>query len=461
MDGHLKRVNPAATDTLGYSPAEVLDKPYADFIHPDDVATSSVAFRMLSSGAPVTAELRVKTKDGSYKWIEFTGFPTPQENLFYTAGRDITDRKQAEKELSGSEQWFRNTFDYAPVGMAIQAPDGRLLRANPALCTLLGYSEHELRGKHCTELVHPKDAEKGLAEVRRLLRGELPFVRLDQRYLKKNGERGWAYITASIVRDSENRPLHLVVQVIDVTGRKELEEALHASEAALTESQEELRALTGDLISAQENERRRISRELHDDLNQQLAVLSLDVGEIERGCTECPEPVRQGLGRLQHKLGDLSDHVRSIAHQLHPAVLDYVGLAAAVESLCYEFSRFKKISVSFTKIEVPDFIPEDISLCLYRISQEALANVAKHTRASHAAVTLRSEGGGIALIVDHFGGTFDPDAARSRRGLGLISMEERVRLVNGRLSFTPTEAGVRLEVWAPLPTGAGTYIANG
>ncbi|MBA3612099.1 MAG: PAS domain S-box protein [Nitrospirales bacterium] len=159
--------------------------------------------------------------------------------------------------------------------------------------------------------------------------------------------------------------------VRDVTARKATEQALHRREQELEQSQEELRALGAQLISAQEDERRRLSRELHDDMNQRLAVVALEIQSIQSTLPES-DPMQKTLQHLNDQVSSLSDNVRHLAYQLHPSILDDLGLVVALQSSIKDFSQWENIPVTFQPRDVPRILPQDIALCVYRVTQECL-----------------------------------------------------------------------------------------
>ena len=242
----------------------------------------------------------------------------------------------------------------------------------------------------------------------------------------------------------------------EITERKRTERELQESEAAVRKSQEDLRILAGRLISAQEDERRRLARELHDDLTQRLAVLAIDAGILEQHSDSCPDLIREKLPRMKEQIVRLSGDIHRISRQLHPSILDDLGLVDAIKSLCTGFSNREGLSVEFTPENLPEVLPKDLSLCLYRITQESLRNVAKHARAKEAHVTLAGNDGDVLLSIQDSGVGFDLAQVRGKPGLGLASMEERVRLIQGSLSVQsqPTQ-GTTIEVRAPLARGDG------
>jgi signal transduction histidine kinase len=244
--------------------------------------------------------------------------------------------------------------------------------------------------------------------------------------------------------------LRLVGEIFtNALARKQADEALRASEQSLRQTREGLRKLAARLIHAQEEERRRIAREMHDDWTQRLALLGIDVARLVRHAGE-PEKALPLLRAMQEQLVGLSEDVHALSRQLHPSILDDLGLVEAVRSECASFSRREGIVVDYTPGEVPAALPKDVALCVYRVAQEALRNLAKHAAVREARVTLAAAGPELVLRVQDGGVGFHP-AARSHAGLGLASMEERARLVGAALSVTSAPGqGTTVEVRVSL-----------
>jgi signal transduction histidine kinase len=210
-----------------------------------------------------------------------------------------------------------------------------------------------------------------------------------------------------------------------------------------------LHILTGKLFEAQEEERRRIARELHDGLNQQLAMLAVEIGMLARKVPAEARELHDSVVDLRKRAEGLSDDLRMMTHQLHPAVLEHLGLVCAVRSHCAEFSQLAGIRVRLTTEQISG-LPRDVSICLYRIVQEALQNIAKHSGATEASIRIRIVRGEIHLSIIDKGVGIDPDALRKTQGLGLISMRERVQLVNGQLEISASGSGTRIMVRVPI-----------
>jgi signal transduction histidine kinase len=212
-----------------------------------------------------------------------------------------------------------------------------------------------------------------------------------------------------------------------------------------------LRLLTGELIQAQEEERRRLARELHDGLSQQLAMLTVELGMVIKQIPESIPAIREELSRLQDRTERTSNELRRMTHQLHPAVLEHLGLVSALRSHCCEFSESEGIRIQFRAISEPVQVGPEAAGCLYRIAQEALRNVSKHARAEEAWVEIGQEGDEIRLSIVDKGTGFDAETPKADLCLGLISMRERVRLLSGKLKIKSAPGkGTRVDVRVPL-----------
>jgi two-component system, NarL family, sensor kinase len=218
----------------------------------------------------------------------------------------------------------------------------------------------------------------------------------------------------------------------------------------------QLRSLTAHLFTVQESERRRISREIHDDLIQRLGVLEIQLETMKR--TPAGEGRRNSeLESLRASVAELTEDLHRICYDLHPVLLDSLGLAAAVQFLCEECTRMRGIQVKFLHHDVPK-VPENVSLCLYRVVQESLQNIAKHARADRASVSLAGSDTCMRLVIRDTGCGFDPMRARANPGLGLTSLRERVRLLEGRCEIhSRVGYGTRIAVSVPLGAGRGRF----
>ena len=236
---------------------------------------------------------------------------------------------------------------------------------------------------------------------------------------------------------------------------------LEARSAALTSSHAEYQRLADRLIEAQENERRRIARELHDDITQRLTLIGLEAGEIGRRDGEAAIVPRSALERLSEELSSLIGDVTRLSHRLHPTLLGRVGLSAAVRALCRDLTGQQGLQVTFVDLGVPAELPEAQALALYRVAQEALRNALKHSGAHRAAVQLGVHDAVLVLEVSDDGQGFDPERPRKDSGLGLLSMTERVQVLEGTLTVQSRPgSGTTVRVVLPLTRDAHTTAEN-
>jgi len=354
----------------------------------------------------------------------------------------VLEGKRTRQELALSERRYRAFFEKTTVGAGQATLEGVLTEANSALCRITGYSRRELLGKKFTDLTHPEDKHID-AVFGQLISGEIDSYKTRKRIIRKEGSPIWVQSDAGVVRNATGRPLHTVAVVQDITQGKLAEEGL-------LQARDELRELAARLITAQEEERARIGRELHDGISQLVAALSLDVTNIKESLAEGKIEISRGLSRLKQRIFRLANNIRELSHELHPAVLEHAGLVAALQSFCAEFRHREKITVGLKVGAVPKLKDPQAALSIYRIVQEGLQNIRKHARVKAAEVELSSsQKDRLVLRIHDKGAGFDPAAARS--GLGLTSIRERVHLLGGRLKINSAPGrGTELLIEVPI-----------
>ena len=359
-------------------------------------------------------------------------------------------RRSVEEALHENQENLERTKDFSLVMTAHVGLDGRWLRVPPTLCELLGYTEQELLAGYSKEVTHPDDFEEDWNQCQRLIRGEIKSFDLKKRYIRKDGQIIWGYLNRSLVSDAKGRPVYFLTYIKDVTGRKLAEEALRRGEEALRESHARIEDLAGRLIIAHEEERKHVARELHDDLNQQIAALAIGLGKLDRQLVGADGGVRNQISKLEDRVARLSERIRELSHELHSSTLEHVGLAEALRLYCSEFAVQEGIAVN---LEIQDdlvALSDDAALCLYRVAQESLQNIARHSGAKRAEVTLARAGNLLELRVSDRGRGFDQKQAGRQTGLGLVSIEERVKFLHGRLEVTSQRgSGTKLAVHLP------------
>lgn len=369
----------------------------------------------------------------------------------------MVNRKRTEKDLRESEARFRLMADAAPVLIWASGPDKGCTYFNRPWLQFTGRSLERELGSGWAEGVHPDDLMECLEMYNTHFDTRKPFE-MEYRLRRHDGEYRWI-VDRGVPRLAPNGDFAgYIGACTDVTDRRCAEEGLRTS-------QRELRVLTGRLLNSQEVERRRIARELHDDVNQSLALLSVELDLLAQN----PEGTVPRLGGRLHQLSDkvkqLSTSVHDLSHQLHPAKLEQLGLVAAVRGLCKELSQSQSLAIEFIQGTMPDHVSDDVALCLYRIAQEALGNVTKHSGAQHARVELSGSAEAICLRITDDGVGFDSRSVNGRGGLGLVSIRERLNLVGGVVTIdSGSSAGTRIDVRVPRagrqPDAAITHVTT-
>jgi signal transduction histidine kinase len=227
------------------------------------------------------------------------------------------------------------------------------------------------------------------------------------------------------------------------------------TEVSLEQSRQDLQKLAFELLRVQEDERRRISRDLHDDINQRLALLAMDIEAVGLQLSSSPDHVGLAVQEIQDRVVELSDAVRQLAYQLHPSILDDLGLPIALQRLVDDFTARSNIRGSFGHKDIPAVVPQEIASCLYRVAQESLNNVARHAAASRVDVELTRSQSELMVTITDNGVGFDSEQSRNgSHGLGLLSMKERVALVHGEILVSSTVGkGTRVQVVVLVPEG--------
>ena len=339
---------------------------------------------------------------------------------------------------------------------------------SPRFWELLGFdpAKKEHLAKEWQDLINPEDLEVALSNITKHCAD--PNHPYDQmvRYRHKDGSTVWVRCRGIAIRDHTGKPIRLLGAHTDLTELKRTEETLkqrtielEASNQSLKRAKgelrkaskgleqqvqartKELRDLSGKLIRTQEAERRRISLELHDRLGQDLALLSIQIERLIQKAPESQAQLNEQLQVLSTRTKELSSKVQTLSHQLHPAQLVHLGLVAASSSLCHEVSQSSDIQIDFSHSDVSRSISPEVSTCLYRVLQESLTNVVKHSGAKTAQVELAGSPSEIQLQILDSGVGFDPKSTGSRGGLGLVGMRERLSLLGGELLIESRPSG--------------------
>lgn len=352
----------------------------------------------------------------------------------------------------------------------------RFVHFNKAGEELLGYSRFDLLDRNDYDFFPKEEADFFTAKDREVLAsGRLLDIPEEPIQTRHKGLR-FLHTRKIPICDASGRPQYLLGISEDITERKRVEQELKqakedlerrvdartselaAANAALQKEIVEretlvvsLQDMSARLIHAQEEERSRIARDLHDDFSQQLALIGIELEELGQQLPRTEEHLNALRDDLWGKVRQLSNDLHGMSHELHPSKLDHLGLPAALRSLCREISRLHGVTVQCVEKDVPASLPRSVGLCFYRIAQEALRNVVKHSHAQEALVEIIGSPGRIRMCVRDSGAGFDPELAAAKMGVGLISMRERVRGIGGHLTIRSQPLhGTSIDVQSPL-----------
>jgi PAS domain S-box-containing protein len=432
----------------GRSFEQELGNGWAEGVHPEDLQRCLDTYtQSFDRQEKFRMEYRLRRDDGEYRSILDIGVPRyTQEGSF--AGYigsciDITERMRAE------EARFRHAaiIESSQDAIASGTLDGIIVSWNAGAQRMYGYTEEEAIGKPITILVPPElpDEQKKILET---LKAGGRIEHFETVRVTKTGERINISLSVFPIRDSSGRIVGISGIARDITERK-------LAEAALAN-------VSRKLIEAQEQERARIARELHDDINQRLALLANEMDQFQQNMPKSINEVASGMRNLSKRTSEIAADVQSISHRLHSSKLEYLGLVAAIRGFCKEFDEQQKVEVDFQTHDLPSPLSPDISLCFFRVLQEALHNSVKHSGVRHFDVRLWGTAAEIHLTVRDSGAGFDREAAKTSRGLGLISMEERLKLVNGTLSIeSQLKRGTTIHARVPLNAVSDSMRAAG
>ncbi len=418
-------------------------------IHPEDRPSilASLEAYLRGEQAEFWEEYRIQRKDGTYIWVLDRGIAIFNEQgravRMVGAETDITWRKGIEEALRVREQQYHTLADNVPALFGYIDQDRRYQFVNRRYEELFGLPNEELRGMAVQDVLGPD----GYAQVEPFLAQALAGNAESFDYTVKVPGEGTHSFAAQYMPDwnEQEQVLGVFVLMADVT-------TLKSTEALLREREAQLRELGAKLLRAQEEERRRISRDLHDDVMQRMGALALELYGLASTTSSQDEGLQSQLKAFGASAELLTTDLQRMAHQLHPSVLEFGGLETALREQVNEFGSRTGISAEFIAKDVPKDIPLDQATCLYRIVQEGLQNVQKHAEATTVLVRLLRTDRGLGLSIHDDGrGVENVDGATQRKGLGLTSMAERVGMLKGvfRIRAKPGK-GTELHAWVPL-----------
>jgi two-component system sensor histidine kinase UhpB len=434
-DGRIAFANTAASTLLGVaSPQDLLGKSPFEFFHPESQDSMRERLGPLLSGSPISnvisIEERVRRQDGTALHVEVTGTPFDEGDgrAVQLIVRDITLRKETEAALRESEERLMLAFAGAQEGVWDWNLETGAVVYSARWKEMLGYVDDEIEPNVSAweRLLHPDDKPRAQQVNEGVARGERAYEG-EFRLRHKNGHYVSVLSRGYPVRRDQNGPVVRIVGThFDLTERKQAE-----AERARTE-------LLAKLVFAQEDERRRIAREMHDQFGEQLTALALCIGALKQACADQPA-LSAKVEAIDRVAKQLDRDVDQLVWQLRPTALDDLGLRAALSNYIQDWSRRSNIPAQLhTSGLLDDRLAPDVESALYRIAQEALTNVAKHARAGNVEVILERRSDHVLLIVEDDGVGFEGSAAETGQGFGLMGMHERATLVGASLQIEST-----------------------
>lgn len=416
---------------------------FRNFVYPDDreIIWKAVADARRNHKAYNT-EYRIVRLDGSVRWIAAWG------RFYYARGGDpermlgmavdITERKSMEQKVRESEERFRLVASTAPVMIWMAGTDKLCNYFNQPWLEFSGRPIEVELGNGWAEGVYPEDVKSCWDSYAQAFDRRESF-KIEYRLRRHDGEYRWVSDTGVPRFNPDGSFAGYIGSCIDITDRKQAEETL---------------ADVGRrLIEAHEEERTWIARELHDDINQRIALLAIELERLQQKLPASAVAPSSQIHKIRQQLWDLGKDVQALSHRLHSSKLDYLGIVAAARGFCRELSDQQKVEIDFHHMGVPNELPKEVSLCLFRVLQEALQNAVKHSGVRHFRVELLGDPGEIQLTVSDLGGGFEEQEAINRRGLGLISMRERLQFVNGEFAIkSHVGQGTTITARVPLRT---------
>jgi PAS domain S-box-containing protein len=437
-DGVILSWNAGAQRLFGYSKAEVIGQPIRILIPADREDEENYILSRLRSGECIEQyETTRITKARTTIEVSLTISPIRDgigKTIGYaTIARDITERRRAEAAVRESEERFRLVANTAPVMIWTTGTDKLCNYVNKPWLDFTGRTLEQELGSGWAEGIHSEDVVNCLRTYTEAFDKREQFE-MQYRVRRLDGEYRWVFDIGVPRFNHDGSFAGYIGSCLDVTERKRAEEALST--------------IGRRLIEAHEEERTWIGRELHDDINQRLALLAVELDQWKKG--NSGTNFSEHLSHAKTRIMEISKDLQSLSHRLHSSKLDYLGLTTAARSFCKELAEKAKVEVQFNHSAVPSTMPKEVSLCLFRVLQEALQNAVKYSGARTFQVDLRGTSGGIELVVSDDGKGFDEQEALSHHGLGLISMRERMQMVHGMLKVK-TGAGVGTTILARVP----------
>jgi PAS domain S-box-containing protein len=449
-DGTYTFVNDAYCQYFRRSREELLGQTFWQFLPPEGHQAAREFLSSITPGhAVATREHEVIAPGGEIRWQQWRdrGFFDQEGRLveYQAVGRDITERKLAEAAARESEERFRVLANAAPVMLWMSGPDKLCTDFNRPWLEFTGRPIEAELGNGWADSVHPDDLDECFKTYVDAFDRREPF-RMEYRLRRHDGEYRWILDIGVPRQAPDGSFAGYIGSAVDVTEQK------HARAA--------LSSLSQRLMDAHEQERTWVARELHDDICQQIVAMTIQLHTLSQAAPADTVEIRSRIRELSKRLAQLGGDVQAISHRLHSSKLEYIGIVRAAAGFCDEISSQHAVEVDFSHEGIPPNLPQATAIALFRVLQEALKNAIKHSGARHFEVKLAGTANEIQLeVIDH-GIGFDQDASIQTHGLGLISMQERLNLINGKLSIE-SRPGAGTTIRARVPVSVSDAGAGG
>jgi two-component system, NarL family, sensor kinase len=430
-------VNQHAESLSGYSREELLSMNPWVLVDPDFRAMGEqrALARFRGENPEPRYQFKIRTKSGEVRWLDFSGARTNfgGNPAILATAFDITAIKRAEQQLLERTMYLDALIANSPLGIVTKDEQNRVVFCNPAFERMFHYSQNELHGKNVDEIIASHDLEEADRMSSAVRGGGVIHATAQRR--RKDGTLIDVELHGIRVYSGETFVGAFAIYQ-DITERRR--------------SEEKLQVLRNRLTRTQEEERSRIARDLHDDIGQRLALLTIDLEQMKLASEQDGSAFARELEALVRTAGEITSDVHNVSRRLHPSQVELLGLAPALNNFCREFASRNSMRIQFTSACLTCKLPEEASLCLFRVAQEAIRNVHKHSGCREALVELDEISASLRLRISDRGTGFDPTSAEASQGLGLLSMEERLRSMGGEL-FVHSRPGGGTCVEACIP----------
>jgi len=450
--GYFTHCNPALSSILGFSSEEFLARPFIEFVHPDDrQSTINEVEKQLKSSPVARFENRYICKDGSYKWLEWMATTADEKGVVYSAATNITKRKQAEETLRESEEKYRSLVESTEDSIYLVDMDCTYLFMNKKHLSRFGMKKDKIIGVRYVDFHSKEETKEFKGRINTVIE-----TNKSHRYIYQSERDGGYYLrTLSPVKDLKGNIIAVTVVSKDITEFKMIEEDLIQANEELSREQSQRKILSKRLIDLLENDRRQISRELHDHVGQILTSLKMDIEMIHGKLKPEYRDLAARITAAQEKTIQAIRDVKNISRGLRPGMLDALGLLPSLRELFNEIQRQTDMEIHFFSRNIPKRIAPENALAIYRIAQEALSNVIRHARAKNIFVNLIKKGEKLSLSAEDDGVGFDQDKvmtfSKKKGPLGLLIMRERAEQLDGDFTLeSQIGKGTHLLVEIPL-----------